>query len=290
MVTCVSTTFTLTITPLYNSQSLYSLDINASCRGSTHHTFTEPGTHRIEICLNGIDIYGSPRFVEVYPAPNSDIPIPLWRLLNYTIDRHTNNLIEALYQSGCVRTPEIGLPSTGYNWALDFNAGKATRENFFRWTVEEPLSRDIWFWTDDQLKLVPYSPEYAQALENGFINGTQDRVDVNDLVRNKTRWVMKGPGEGEYRQYRQKRDAKKEGRRVYRGYYGQSLDLNPVSLLWQYKRILLRAFLNLIPNQVILKIFKFSKQSELDQYALIARDMKRIIDRQNNALLYNFDT
>jgi len=273
LVTIVSTSFKLVITPPHKAQSQYNIVLNSSCKGSANHTFIEPGIHRIEISLNNVPIFGSPRYIMVNPPLHSNIPIPRWRFLNnYNIDKHASSIIEALYQKGCTRTPEIELPSTGYSWVIDFTTEKASRKNWVGWTIEEDIFRDIWFWTNDNNQLVPYSPEHSQALENGFIRSNLDKVDVNDNEKSKTRWVKKEE-EGEYRQYRLKYDAKPEGRKVYRGYYGQTIDLFPVPLLWQFKRVLMKAFLDWIPQQAILKIFQFSKQSELDQYALIVRDL-----------------
>jgi len=251
-VTYISTSFKVIITPPYKSPTLCNIKLYSSCKGSVSHTFTEPGTHRIEVLLNGIHINGSPLSVVVYPPPNRSIPDPRWSLGDIILDKHSSSVIEALFQKReFTRNPEIFIASTDHKWHVDFRQGKATRKQWII-NIEEPLVRNIWFWTDDQNKLVPYSSEHAQALEDGFIKGTQDKVFVNDSVKNKSRWVKKEE-EGEYQQYRLNcATSRPEGRKVYRGYYGQSLDLNPVPLLWQFKRALLRVFLDRLPKFAIL--------------------------------------
>jgi hypothetical protein len=272
MVAYIPTFFTIEIRPPYKPTTFGKIKLYSSCKGSTLHTFTEPGTHRIKIKLAGKHIYGSPLSVVVHPPADQNIAVSRWSLGAVTLDQGSSNLIEGLFQKEFTRTPfYLSFPPTDYKWYLDFRMGKALRKNWIGYNVEEPLVRNTWFWTDDQNKLVPYSPIHSQALEAGFTNGN-DRVFVNDMARNKVRFVTK-EDEGVYTQYRQKLDAKVEGRRVYRGYYGQSLDLNPVPLLWQFKKAILKAFLPQFPTELIRMILNFSKQSELDQYALLVRDL-----------------
>jgi len=273
LVACVATTFKMVIIPPYKSPKTYSIKLYSNFTGSLSHAFTEPGTHRIEVTLNGDTITGSPLSVVVYP--NSIIPVPRWQLGATLLNGPTSSLIEAYYQKDLPKVPvEIQIDS--YKWSLDFRNGKATRKNWFSARVEENLVRCIWFWTGDKDQLVPYLQREALALESGFIQRSEDKVDVNDNVKNKVRWVKKEGGE--FRQYRLKFDAKKDGRRVYRGYYGKCLDLTPMPLLWPFKRVLLSGWkdtenpLHKLSKTILLAILEYSQQSELDQYALLLKD------------------
>jgi hypothetical protein len=274
LVASVDTSFKTVIIPPYKSPKTYSIRLYSNFTGCLSHVFTEPGTHRIEVCLNGVQITGSPLSVVVYP--HSIVPVPRWQLGTTLLNGPTSSLIEAYYQKDHAKAslPEIQLDS--YKWSLDFRNGKATRKNWFSINVEENLVRCIWFWTDDKDQLVPYPPREALVLESGFIQRSEDKVDVNDNVKNKLRWVKKEGGE--FRQYRLKYDAKKDGRRVYRGYYGKCLDLSPMPLFWPFKRVLLRGWkdtdciLNKLSKTIFIAILEYSQQSEHDQYALLLKD------------------
>jgi len=273
LVTVVDTSFQATISPPFKPARTVPVKLYANCNGCLSHIFTEPGTHRIVLLLNGVHIDGSPFSLEV--QPNISIPIPRWMLGDMYLDSGTSTLVEAYYQKASSKLPVI---TTGeYHWTVDFANNKAQRRNWFGILVEESLFRYTWFWTDDNDQLVPYTLSHALALEAGLVNGKEEKVFVNESEKKKVRWVKK-EGVGEYRQYRLKFDAKPEGRKVFRGYFGKTLDLTPIPLIWPFKRVLLRGLLERgsllfnLPVTAFVAILGYAQQSEVDQYALLLKD------------------
>jgi hypothetical protein len=245
--------------------------------GNYEINFTEPGTNHVSVKLNGEDIVGSPFSVVV--VPKNDLPLVRWCFNGEILDSKLSRLIEAYYLRDIkvfdITVPYSSIVEPNQLWSFNLSRNVATKKVWFK--TDGQLIRGTWFWTGDKEELVAYPSDHCKALEKGFIlDPTDSPVDISDPIKKKRRDVRNF--EGEYRQFRDKADARKDGRKVFRGYKGKNQNFVPVPLLWQFNRVILRGWLtkdcilSKLDKKLLQKILRYSHQSKWDQYALIVRD------------------
>jgi len=209
-----------------HTQSQFSATDNTD--GTYFVTFTphEDGNYIIEVYLNDRAIGESPVHVSIQAVkgPTSTKPVSHWFVLDQMTKKFVpysdedNDVLEnhfIRWNGGVVSIREFKMDLTK-------NEEINTVQKYLFQFVTRPIVRGTWFWQDDDAKWYPYDTTTAAILEKAYQRKEFNRnVDISE--GKKVRYVSQFP-DGSFRQFRQSKEARKEGRPVERGYKGQVIE------------------------------------------------------------------